>query len=136
MEQSKDDTWKKILHIIITILTAIAASLTTQSCIKHKTIQTRESYPMVTLAAMPETTPTVLYTLQGFTQEEVVLLKQLIEHEREGAGPLPTCPSSAEEVCLGRSGRLTFSPLGSKRRLTLQESPDSSLPQGRGEIHP
>ena len=77
-----NDTWKKILHIIITILTAIAASLTTQSCIKHKTIQTRESYPMVTLASVPETTPTVLYTLQGFTQEEVVLLKQLIEHER------------------------------------------------------
>ena len=80
--ESNKDTWSKILHIIITILTAIAASLTTQSCIKHKTIQTRESYPMVTLATMPETTPTVLYTLQGFTQEEVVLLKQLIEHER------------------------------------------------------
>ena len=134
MEQSKDDTWKKILHIIITILTAIAASLTTQSCIKHKAVPTREPIPVVTLAslpnqvslaAMPETTPTVLYTLQGFTQEEVVMLKQLIEHEREGAGPLPTCPSSAEEVCLGRSGRLTFS-----------QSPDSSLPQGRGEIHP
>ena len=80
--ESNKDTWSKILHIIITILTAIAASLTTQSCIKHKNIQTRESYPMVTLASVPETTPTVLYTLHGFTQEEVVLLKQLIEHER------------------------------------------------------
>ena len=79
MEQSKDDTWKKILHIIITILTAIAASLTTQSCIKHKAVPTREPIPVVTLAGLPnqvtlasvpEATPTVLYTLSGFTQEE------------------------------------------------------------------
>ena len=92
MEQSKDDTWKKILHIIITILTAIAASLTTQSCIKHKAVPTREPIPVVTLAGLPnqvtlasvpKATPTVLYTLAGFTQEEITLLKQLIEHERE-----------------------------------------------------
>jgi hypothetical protein len=32
---------------------------------------------------VPEARPTVLYTLAGFTQEEITLLKQLIEHERE-----------------------------------------------------
>ncbi len=36
MNDTKKDTWQKILHIIITILTALLTSLTAQSCIKHK----------------------------------------------------------------------------------------------------
>ena len=92
METNKEDTWKKILHIIITILTAIAASLTTQSCIKHKNAPTRVPIPVVTLASqpnqfalanLPETSPAVVFNLTGFTQEEVTLLRQLLEHERD-----------------------------------------------------
>ena len=36
MANNNNDTWKQILHIIITILTALATALTTQSCIKHR----------------------------------------------------------------------------------------------------
>ena len=31
----KKETWKKVIHIVITILTAIATSLGTASCMGH-----------------------------------------------------------------------------------------------------
>ena len=129
MDTNKDETWKKILHIIITILTALATSLTTQSCMKHKSatpLPTREPIPVVTLASLPnqvtlenlpnqvtlasvpnqftlenlpnqfalaslpnqvtlesDAQPIVGYAFTWLTRDEYVLLKQLLEHERE-----------------------------------------------------
>ena len=63
--------------------------------------------------------PYVFQLMQGARMLMMEQAKALGEKK-----PLSDIPSSAEEVCLGRSGRLTFS-----------QSPDSSLPlKGRGKV--
>ncbi len=81
------DTLSKILHIIITILTALAATLTTQSCMKHKATPTTlpDSYPITAITALADLPPTQtgVAVITWLSAEDWKLLQQLIEHERE-----------------------------------------------------
>ena len=81
------DTLSKILHIIITILTALAATLTTQSCMKHKASPATlpDSYPITAITALADlpTTQTGVAVITWLSAEDWRLLQQLIEHERE-----------------------------------------------------
>ena len=86
MDKNKD-TLSKILHIIITILTALAATLTTQSCMKHKASPTTlpDSYPITAITAIADlpTAQTGVAVITWLSAEDWKLLQQLIEHERE-----------------------------------------------------
>ena len=81
------DTLSKILHIIITILTALAATLTTQSCMKHKASPSNlpDSYPITAITALADmpATQTGVAVITWLSAEDWRLLQQLIEHERE-----------------------------------------------------
>ena len=81
------DTLSKILHIIITILTALAATLTTQSCMKHKASPSNlpDSYPITAITAIADlpATQSGVAVITWLSAEDWRLLQQLIEHERE-----------------------------------------------------
>ena len=88
MEQNKE-TWSKILHIIITIITALATALTTQSCIKaHKTkdaaVQVPQASLMSALAAVEANAPIILeaYELTSVEAPSLDAVQQLINAER------------------------------------------------------
>ena len=80
------DTLSKILHIIITILTALAATLTTQSCMKHRAAPSPqpESFPLTAVSALADlpATEADAIIVTRLTAEDTKLLLQVIDHER------------------------------------------------------
>lgn len=88
MEHNKD-TWSKILHIIITIITALATALTAQSCIKaHKSMYAAVQVPQASfksvLAAVDSHEPFILeaYDFSGMEAPSLDAVQQLINVER------------------------------------------------------
>lgn len=88
MEQNKD-TWSKILHIIITIITALATALTTQSCIKankskYAAAQVTQTSLMSALAAEELQEPIIFeaFDFSGVEAPSADAVQQLINVER------------------------------------------------------
>ena len=80
MANDNNETWKKILHIIITIITALATALTAESCIKHHRPDTvpavRPTIDVKALAALPadNAADNVQATLYIITREDTIAI--------------------------------------------------------------
>ena len=80
MANDNNETWKKILHIIITIITALATALTAESCIKHNRKDTvpavRPTIDVTALAALPadNAANNIQATLYIITREDTIAI--------------------------------------------------------------